>query len=102
FLGVRVVLARSFARIHEANLKKQGILPLTFRAREDYGKIGQEDRVSIVGLKDLAPGSPVRALITKTDGGLDDLLLNHTLTIEQIAWFKAGSALNTLRADHAS
>jgi len=102
FLGIRAVLARSFARIHEANLKKQGILPLTFRAREDYGKIGEEDRVSIVGLKDLAPDSPVRALIRKTDGCHDDLLLNHTLTIAQIAWFKAGSALNTLRSDHAS
>ncbi|MBW2097143.1 MAG: aconitate hydratase, partial [Deltaproteobacteria bacterium] len=99
FLGIRAVIARSFARIHEANLKKQGILPLTFRDRGDYDKIDEDDRMSLVGLKGLAPGSPVRGIITKRDGSTHDLLLNHTLTKEQITWFKAGSALNTLRPD---
>ena len=97
FLGVRGVIARSFARIHEANLKKQGILPLTFRDRGDYDKIDEDDRMSLVGLKELAPGSPVRCIITKRDGSSGELLLDHTLTEEHISWFQAGSALNTLR-----
>jgi aconitate hydratase len=102
FLGVRAVLARSFARIHEANLKKQGILPLTFRDRDDYDTIGEDDRISLAGLEKLAPGSAVKGMITKRDGSVHDLLLNHTLTEEQIAWFKAGSALNTLHENRAS
>jgi aconitate hydratase len=101
-LGVRAVMAKSFARIHEVNLKKQGILPLTFRDREDYEKIEEEDRISLVELKDLAPGSPVRCIITKRGGSRHDLLLDHTLTEEHISWFRAGSALNTLRESRAS
>jgi len=102
FLGIKAVIARSFARIHEANLKKQGILPLTFRNREDYEKLDEEDRVSLVGLNKLAPGAPVRGIITKRNGSTHDLFLDHTLTEEQVAWFKAGSALNTLRESHVS
>jgi aconitate hydratase len=102
FLGVKAVVARSFARIHEANLKKQGILPLTFTDWGDYGSIDEEDRMGIEGLNELAPGSAVRAIITKKDGATHELLLNHTLTEEQIAWFQAGSALNTLGGRHGS
>jgi aconitate hydratase A / 2-methylisocitrate dehydratase len=102
FLGIRAVVARSFARIHEANLKKQGILPLTFTDRDDYERIEEEDRMRLEALDELAPGSPVRGIITKRDGATHELLLSHTLTDEQIAWFKAGSALNTLRERNAS
>ena len=97
FMGAKAVIVRSFARIHEANLKKQGILPLTFADSEDYETIEADDRISLVNLADLKPGSPVRAVIKKPDGSTRDLMLNHTLTEEQIQWFRAGSALNALR-----
>ena len=99
FMGARVVTVRSFARIHEANLKKQGILPLTFVDPDDYAQIGECDRMSFVDLKALKPGSPVKCVVSKEDGSRENLMLNHTLTDEQIGWFKAGSALNTLRED---
>ena len=96
YLNVLAVLTRSFARIHETNLKKQGILPLTFADPKDYEKIEQNDRLSVVGLKDLAPAKPVQVIIHKTNG--QDILIqaNHSMTAQQIAWFKAGSALNAL------
>jgi len=97
FLGAKAVITRSFARIHEANLKKQGILPLTFRNASDYERIGEDDRVSLVDLKTLRPHEPVRAIIEPKQGPGFEILLDHTLTDEQIAWFKAGSALNTAR-----
>ena len=97
FMGAKAVVARSFARIHEVNLKKQGILPLVFVDPQDYEKIGQHDRVSLTDLKDLAPGKPVRMVVTPPDKSPHDISLKHTLTEEQIGWFKAGSALNTLK-----
>lgn len=97
FMGAKVVVARSFARIHEANLKKQGILPLTFMRPDDYTEIGEFDRMSFVNLNALQPGKPLKCLVRKADGSRKTLMLAHTLTDEQIGWFRAGSALNTLR-----
>jgi aconitate hydratase len=97
FRGCKVVITRSFARIHEANLKKQGILPLTFADPSDYDKVGEDDRLSFHGLADLAPDTPVRATIHHADGTATPILLHHTMSEEQIEWFKAGSALNIIR-----
>jgi aconitate hydratase len=97
-LGGRVVITRSFARIHEANLKKQGVLPLTFANTTDYDLIGEADRVDILGLTELAPGSTVTAVCHHADGSESSILLNHSLNEEQIAWFKSGSALNFLES----
>jgi aconitate hydratase len=94
YLGCAAVIARSFARIHETNLKKQGILPLTLADVRDYDRFDQNDRVSIVGLSALAPGQPVTVRIKKPDGRVLDIPCRHSLTSEQVAWFKAGSALN--------
>ena len=96
YLGAKAVITRSFARIHEANLKKQGILPLMFSNPSDYDTIGEHDRISLVDLKTLKPHEPVRAIIKPKDGPSFEMALNHTLTEEQIKWFKAGSALNTV------
>ena len=96
FLNVRVVITKSFARIHETNLKKQGILALTFADPKDYEKIEQQDRISVMGLSALAPGKPVQVTIHKTDGTALTIQANHSITEQQIAWFKAGSALNAL------
>ncbi|MGH7205871.1 MAG: aconitate hydratase [Nitrospiraceae bacterium] len=96
YLGVNVVLTRSFARIHETNLKKQGILALTFADPKDYDKIEQQDRISVLGLTSLAPGMPVQVVIHKADGKDVTIQANHSMTEQQIAWFKAGSALNAL------
>ncbi|MBI4247299.1 MAG: aconitate hydratase [Candidatus Rokubacteria bacterium] len=98
YLGCAAVLVRSFARIHETNLKKQGVLPLTFQDPRDYDRFEQDDRVSIVGLSALAPGQPVTVRLRKRDGRLDEVKANHTMTKEQIAWFRAGSALNAAQA----
>ena len=97
FMGAKAVITRSFARIHEANLKKQGILPLTFIDAGDYEKIEEYDRISLVGLGEITPGIPVKSVITKKDGSKNELTFNHTLTEEQIGWFRAGSALNALK-----
>ena len=94
FMGGRAILARSFARIAETNLKKQGVLPLTFQDPADYDKFEQSDRVSIVGLAGLEPGKPVTVRIKKANGRTEELQLRHSLTREQIGWFRAGSALN--------
>jgi aconitate hydratase len=96
FLGARAVLVRSFARIHETNLKKQGVLPLTFGDPTDYELFEQDDRVSVVGLAGLAPDRPVEVRLHKPDGRTVRLQARHTLTEEQIGWFRAGSALNAL------
>ncbi len=96
FLNVKVVLTKSFARIHETNLKKQGILALTFADPKDYEKIEQQDRISVTGLSMLAPGKPVQVTIHKVDGKSLTIQANHSITEQQIAWFKAGSALNAL------
>jgi aconitate hydratase len=96
YLGAKVVLVKSFARIHETNLKKQGILPLTFANPKDYDLFEQADRVSVTGLQALAPGRPVEVRIHKPDGRTVTLQARHSLTEEHIGWFRAGSALNAL------
>ncbi|MDQ3233370.1 MAG: aconitase family protein, partial [Pseudobdellovibrionaceae bacterium] len=96
FLNVRVVITKSFARIHETNLKKQGILALTFADPMDYDKIDQQDRISVGGLNSLAPGKPVQVTIHKVSAQALTIQVNHSMTVQQIAWFKAGSALNAL------
>ncbi|MBM3226315.1 MAG: aconitate hydratase, partial [Candidatus Tectomicrobia bacterium] len=93
-LGGAAVIARSFARIHETNLKKQGLLALTFNDPAEYDLIGENDRISLVGLADLAPGKPVQCLVQHPDGTTHTLLLNHSYGEAQVVWFKVGSALN--------
>jgi aconitate hydratase len=97
FRNGKVILVRSFARIHEANLKKQGMLGLTFADPATYDLIEEDDRISVLGLADLAPDVPVQCQIKKPDGTVIDFVANHTLNDEQITWFKAGSALNLIR-----
>jgi aconitate hydratase len=94
YLGCVAVIARSFARIHETNLKKQGVLPLTFKDPRDYDRIERHDRVSVVGLAALEPGKPVTVEIKKPSPRVERIEALHTMTWEQIAWFRAGSALN--------
>jgi len=91
-----VVLVKSFARIHEANLKKQGILPLTFENKDDYDLIEQEDKITIENLEAIAPDTSINITIEKSDGETKDIKANHSLSDEQIEWFKAGSALNSI------
>lgn len=102
FLGVKAVIARSFARIHETNLKKQGVLPLTFANKADYDLVAKGDKISITGLNNLKPGQPVPVSVTKKSGSVINLELNHSLNNEQIRWFKAGSAMNAVNAPKAS
>ena len=97
YLGVKVVLVWSFARIHEINLKKQGILPLTFADLKDYDLFEQSDRVGVTGLAGLAPGKPVSVAVRKPDGQTVSFKANHSLTAEHVGWFRAGSALNALK-----
>jgi aconitate hydratase len=96
--GCHAVIARSFARIAEANLKKQGILPLTFADSADYDNVRVDDSVDIVGLSELAPGRPVTVVLHHSDGTTDEVVTNHTMSEEHIDWFHAGSALNLLAA----
>jgi aconitate hydratase len=96
-LGVRAVLVRSFARIHETNLKKQGMLALTFKNPADYDKIREDDTIDIVGLQDFAPGMPLVIVLHHADGTTDQFEVNHTYNQAQIGWFRAGSALNLIR-----
>ena len=97
-LGARVVITRSFARIHQTNLKKQGILPLTFANPADYDLIEEGDSISVHGLASLERGKPVTATVHHKDGSTVDIELNHTLNDDQIKWFQAGSALNAMKA----
>ena len=96
FLGGRAIIVKSFARIHETNLKKQGMLPLTFANPNDYDKIKEDDKVSIMGLRELAPNKQLKLIMKHKDGSKDEVLLNHTMNEAQIGWFKAGSALNLI------
>jgi aconitate hydratase len=96
-LGAAAVLARSFARIHEANLKKQGVLPLTFADPGDYDKVRETDFVSVVGLSRLKPGAPLTVVLHHADASEETLEVRHSLNDEQIEWFRAGSALNVLK-----
>ncbi len=98
FMGGRAVIVRSFARIHEANLKKQGVLALTFVDGLDYERVLVADKVDILGLDELAPGKRVKVVLHHVDGGSDEIETTHTMSEEHIAWFTAGSALNLLAA----
>jgi len=95
-LGCAAVIARSFARIHETNLKKQGVLPLTFADPSDYDKVRERDHISLIGLSGLAPGASVKGILHHEDESEEVIDLRHGLNAEQIGWFRAGSALNTL------
>jgi aconitate hydratase len=97
-LGVRAVLVKSFARIHETNLKKQGMLALTFADKEDYNKIQEDDVVDILGLTEFAPNTALTLVLTHKDGSKENITVNHTYNEQQIEWFKAGGALNIIRA----
>ncbi|NWG36133.1 aconitate hydratase [Nitrososphaera sp.] len=98
YLGCAAVIARSFARIHETNLKKQGVLALTFENPADYDRIREDDRISITGLADMQQGKPVKCVVTHADGKSEEISLKHSYNTAQIGWFKAGSALNLMRA----
>ena len=98
-LGVRVVLVKSFARIHETNLKKQGMLGVTFNNNEDYDKIQEDDTFDVLGLTTFAPGVPLTVVAYHKDGTKDEITVNHTYNAQQIEWFKAGSCLNVIRKE---
>ncbi|MFA6768278.1 MAG: aconitate hydratase [Parabacteroides sp.] len=97
FLNVRVILAKSFARIHETNLKKQGMLALTFANKNDYKKVSEQDKISVLGLTGLAPGSKLKVILNHPDGTKEEFMAEHTYNQTQIEWFKHGSALNFLK-----
>jgi aconitate hydratase len=97
YLNVKAVIVKSFARIHETNLKKQGVLTLTFSNKEEYYKIMEDDKIDIVGLKDFAPGKQLTILLNHSDGKKEQITANHSYNETQIAWFRAGSALNLIR-----
>ncbi len=101
-LGVRAVLVKSFARIHETNLKKQGMLALTFANKEDYDKILEDDVVDIIGLTTFAPNTPLTLVLHHADGTTDEITVNHSYNAQQIEWFKAGGALNIIRREAAA
>ncbi|TKK66944.1 aconitate hydratase [Ilyomonas limi] len=96
-LGVRAILVKSFARIHETNLKKQGMLGLTFDNKDDYDKVQEDDRIDILGLTEFAPGKQLTVVLHHKDGSTDSFPVNHTYNEQQIEWFKAGAALNIIR-----
>jgi len=96
-LGVRAVLVKSFARIHETNLKKQGMLGLTFSNKDDYDKIREDDAIDIVGLTTFSPDVPLTIVLNHTDGSKEEFPVNHSYNAQQIEWFKAGGALNIIR-----
>jgi aconitate hydratase len=97
YLGCAAVITKSLARIHETNLKKQGLLALTFGNPDDYEKILEDDKISLIDLNGLEPGKQVKCIISHADGNKDEIFLNHSYNKSQIEWFKAGSALNVLR-----
>ena len=97
-LGGVAVIARSFARIHESNLKKQGLLALTFQDPADYDRIREDDRLSLIGLANMAPGKAVECRVTHADGTAETLWLAHSFSLSQLHWFRAGSALNLVHA----
>jgi aconitate hydratase len=101
-LGVRAILVKSFARIHETNLKKQGMLGLTFADKNDYNKVQEDDSIDIIGLTSFAPGVPLTIVLNHADGTKDEIKANHTYNAQQIEWFKAGGALNIIRANAAA
>ncbi|MEI8347125.1 MAG: aconitate hydratase, partial [Pseudomonadota bacterium] len=96
FLGGKAIIVKSFARIHESNLKKQGMLALTFAQPKDYDRIKADDKLSVMGLKEFSPGKQLSLLIVHTDGGREEIMLNHTYNNQQIQWYRAGGALNII------
>jgi len=102
FLGVKVVLVKSFARIHETNLKKQGMLGITFNNEADYDLIQEDDTFNFVDLKEFAPGKPLTIEVVHADGSKDTIIANHTYNAQQIEWFKEGSALNLIKKQNAA
>jgi aconitate hydratase len=102
FFNVRTVIVKSFARIHETNLKKQGVLTLTFSDRNDYDRIREDDRIDITGLKEISQGKQITVVLHHSDGTKDKFFVNHSYNDIQIEWFKAGSALNLIRKKGAS
>jgi len=101
YLGVKAILVKSFARIHETNLKKQGMLAITFSNKEDFGKIRENDTFDITGLEQFTPGTPLQLTIHHDDGSKEIIKVNHSYNENQIDWFRAGSALNLIRLKHA-
>lgn len=102
FLNVKAVLAKSFARIHETNLKKQGVLALTFSEKEDYARIRETDRFDIAGLNEFSPGKKIKIIIHHSDGEEEAIFANHSFNEAQIGWFRAGSALNLIRSRNSA
>ncbi len=102
YLGVKAVIVKSFARIHETNLKKQGMLALTFVNPEDYDKVRQDDKIDLLGFDDMAPGKSLTVLLHHSDGTKDSFEVRHTYNNAQISWVRAGSALNKIRQDLGS
>lgn len=100
-LGVNVVLVKSFARIHETNLKKQGMLAVTFADKADYDKIRENDTIDVLGLTTFEPGKPLSMQLNHSDGTVETIVLNHSYNAQQIEWYKAGGALNVIRAEFA-
>jgi aconitate hydratase len=100
-LGVRAILVRSFARIHETNLKKQGMLALTFSNKADYDKILEDDVIDINGLTSFEENRPLTVVLHHANGSSDEIAVNHTYNAQQIEWFKAGGALNVIRKEFA-
>jgi aconitate hydratase len=99
FLGVNAVVTKSFARIHETNLKKQGMLALTFANNADYDKVRQDDTIDILGLEDFAPNQNLRIALFHADGTAESFDVKHTYNEQQIEWYRSGSALNKIRKD---
>ncbi|MCK6618859.1 MAG: aconitate hydratase, partial [Cyclobacteriaceae bacterium] len=99
YLGVKAVVVKSFARIHQTNLKKQGMLALTFANPANYDKVRQDDKVSILGFDKFAPGKPLQIRLDHADGTSETFDVNHTYNEQQIGWVRAGSALNKIRKD---
>jgi aconitate hydratase len=102
FLGVKVVLVKSFARIHETNLKKQGMLGITFANESDYDLIQEDDTFNFIDLKDFAPGKPLTIEVVHADGSTNTVIANHTYNAQQIEWFKEGSALNLIKKQNVA
>lgn len=100
-LGVDVILVKSFARIHETNLKKQGMLAVTFADKADYDKVQEDDSIDVLGLTSFAPGVPLTIVLNHKDGSKDEFKVNHTYNEQQIEWFRAGGALNVIRSEFA-
>jgi len=96
------VLVKSFARIHETNLKKQGMLALTFANKEDYNRVQEDDNIDIVGLTAFTPGKPLEVVLKHSDGSTETIQANHSYNAQQIEWFKSGGALNVIRKQFAS